>query len=303
MPLGHRSSLAALPAFVVAATVLVGCAPPSSPNHVKPTESPRTADVTASFDALEARFDARLGVYALDTGTGESVEYRADERFAFASTYKALAAAALLEQKTPREMSETVLINRADLVTYSPITETAVSGGLTLNELAAAAIQHSDNTAGNLLFDALGGPAGFDAALAAIGDDVTVSQRKETELNDYLPGSNSDTSTPRALATDLWAYALGDALDSDSRQRFTAWLRGNTTGDNLIRAGVPTGWVVGDKTGAAGYGTRNDIAVVWPLGGEPIVIAILSDKDDSDATYDDALIAEAASAVVDALSK
>jgi beta-lactamase class A len=39
----------------------------------------------------------------------------------------------------------------------------------------------------------------------------------------------------------------------------------------LIRAGVPGGWVVGGRTGAAGYGTRNDIAVVWPPNRPPII--------------------------------
>ena len=71
------------------------------------------------------------------------------------------------------------------------------------------------------------------------------------------------------------------------------WLQGNTTGDELIRAGVPEGWLVGDKTGSGGYGTRNDIAVVTPPGRPPIVLAVLSDKGRVDAESDPALIAEA----------
>lgn len=63
----------------------------------------------------------------------------------------------------------------------------------------------------------------------------------------------------------------------------------------------PQGWIVGDKSGAGAYGTRNDIAIVWPPDRKPIVIAILSDRETADATYDDALIAEAAKIVIDTL--
>nr|WP_246486860.1 serine hydrolase [Kribbella qitaiheensis] len=65
-----------------------------------------------------------------------------------------------------------------------------------------------------------------------------------------------------------------------------------------MRAGVPKSWKVGDRTGGAGYGTRNDIAVVWPPGRAPIVLAIMSSRSTVDAKYDDALIAAAAELVV-----
>ncbi len=82
----------------------------------------------------------------------------------------------------------------------------------------------------------------------------------------------------------------------------TDWLRGNTTGDTLIHTGVPEGWAVGDKSEAGSYGTRNDIAIVWPPDRDPIVIAILSSRNTEDATYDDALIAEATKIVINALN-
>ncbi|MBB5921827.1 beta-lactamase class A [Actinoalloteichus hoggarensis] len=291
-------SLLALSA--AAALAITGCAPAS-----QPAQSEAAAAVAAqeALESLEAEFDARLGVYAIDTGTGEEVEYRADERFAFASTYKVLAAAAVLEQNTLAELDELVAYDESDLVTYSPVTEGSVGTGMTLRQLAEAAVQYSDNTAGNLLFDELGGPAGFAAALARVGDQVTVAEREEPDLNDYVPGDDSDTSTPEALATTLSSYALGDTLSPDKRELVTQWLIGNTTGDDLIRAGVPADWVVGDKTGAAAYGTRNDIAVVWRPDGDPIVIAILSDKADPEAQYDDSLIAEATSVTIDALTE
>ncbi|GAB7042384.1 MULTISPECIES: class A beta-lactamase [Catenuloplanes] len=263
--------------------------------------TPATASATGVYQRLEQEYDARLGVYAVDTGTGRTVTFRPDERFAYASTFKALAAAAVLDRTTDAELRRVVRYTAADLVDYSPVTELHVDEGMTLAAIAEAAITVSDNTAGNLLFRELGGPDGLERALRAIGDRTTSVDRIETELNTAIPGDRRDTSTPRALATDLRAYALGGELCRSDRERLTAWLRANTTGAETIRAGVPAGWVVGDKTGSGGYGTRNDIAVLWPPAGAPIVLAVLSTRDTADAKYDNALLADAAAAVVDRL--
>lgn len=254
-----------------------------------------------TFAGLEAEHDARLGVYAVDTGTGRTVAYHADQRFAYASTVKALAAAAVLDRTTDAGMDRVVHYTRADLVDYSPVTELHVDQGMQLDDVAEAAITVSDNTAGNLLFRALGGPRGLQHELRAIGDRTTSVDRVEPELNTAVPGDRRDTSTPRALAADLRAYTLGRELCPGDRGRLVAWLRATATGDNTIRAGVPAGWTVGDKTGTAAYGSRNDIAVVWPPAGAPIVLAILTTHDDPAATPDDKLVADATSLVVRSL--
>ncbi|MEU7955682.1 class A beta-lactamase [Micromonospora humida] len=286
-------------AAVVAAVSLSACGtagPASQPvrDGAVTTAPPSTADRNHEFRQLEEKFDARLGVYAIDTGTGRTVEYRADERFAYCSTFKALAAAEILDGTTDAELDRVVRYSADDLVTYSPITEKHVANGMTLRAIADAAVRHSDNTAANLLLRRLGGPPGFRQKLRELGDEITEPARSETALNEAKPGDRRDTSTPRVLARDLRAYVVGDALEPADRDVLTAWLRGNTTGDELIRAGVPDGWIVGDKTGAGGYGTRNDIAVLWPPDRAPIVLAVLSTRDTKDASYDDALIARAA---------
>jgi beta-lactamase class A len=257
-------------------------------------------DVPALAD-LEASFDARLGVVAVDTGSGRRVEHRADERFAYASTIKALLAAAVLDSTTDDELDEVIRFTSSDLVTYSPITEDRVADGMTRRELADAAVRFSDNTAANLLLEDLGGPPALAEALRAVGDDVTLPVRTEPALNEAVPGDDRDTSTPRALAASLQAFAVDDALSATDRRVLNGWLEGNTTGDELIRAGVPEGWRVGDRTGSGGYGTRNDIAVITPPGRPPIVLAVLSDKGEVDAESDAALIAAASRAALDAL--
>ncbi len=296
-PFFNIASLLLLPCLL-----LFGC----SEAEVKKAQSQPKSQETASertFSKLEDKFDAKVGVYALNTGTGHTITYRQDERFAFASTSKALAVGVLLQQKSIEELNEKITYTQEDLVTYSPITEKHVDTGMTLRELSDASLRYSDNTAANLIFEQLGGPVGFKEALRQLGDDVTNPERIETDLNDVNPGETRDTSTPKALATSLRTLALGDVLPPEKRELLLDWMKRNTTGDALIRAGVPNGWEVADKTGAASYGTRNDIAIIWPPNEDPIVLAILSNRDEKDATYDDKLIAEATKVVISAFEK
>lgn len=260
------------------------------------------ATVDASFAGLERQFGARLGVYAVDTGTGREVTHRADERFAFASTIKSLAAGALLRKASDADLDKVVPYRQEDVLEWAPITSQHVATGMKLRDLAAASIQYSDNTAANLVFAELGGPAAVQQSLRDLGDSTTNVDRTEPTLNEATPGDTRDTSTPHALAADLRRYVLGDTLPAARRGLLTDWLVGNTTGGPYVRAGVPADWKIGDKTGNAGYGTRNDVAVAWPSGGRsPIVIVVLSDRGKAGATSDDALIAQATKTVVSAL--
>lgn len=301
-----------LTAAMLTATALVAGCTKDRPEAAPPTSAP-TAPATsatpnaepvpapAELAALERRFGARIGVYAVDTGTGRTLAHRADERFAYASTCKALAAGAMLAATSDADRDRVVRYRRADLVAHSPVTERHVETGMTLRDAAEAAVRYSDNTAGNLLFDALGGPAGFERALREVGDSVTRPARTEPDLNAATPGDERDTSTPRALAGSLRAYTLGEALPPADRDLLLGWMRASTTGSGLVRAGVPAGWQVADKSGTGGYGTRNDIAVVWPPDSAPIVLAVMSSRGSRDAKPDDTLVAEAARATVTAL--
>ncbi|BCB74515.1 hypothetical protein Pflav_009250 [Phytohabitans flavus] len=192
----HRLVTALTALTAVSLAVYADAAEQPTRDREKTATASTAADRDREFRRLEERFDARLGVYAIDTGTGRTVGYRAEERFAYASTYKALAAAEVLDETTDAELDRVVRYSADDLVTYSPITEQHVAEGMTLRALADAAVRHSDNTAGNLLLRHLGGPQRFEKELRKIGDKVTDAARYETELNEATPGDTRDTSTP-----------------------------------------------------------------------------------------------------------
>lgn len=301
-PRFHPVTVIAVSALLI--STVTGCsAAGENPgaSSTSPLPSVAVHEVDREFKDLESRFDARLGLYAVDLGTGTEITWRADERFAYTSTIKALAAADLLDTVGVDGLDRQVPVRQADIVPYSPVTEQRVGQSLTLGEIATAAVTRSDNTAGNYLFDAIGGPEGLDEALEQIGDDVTTVSRTEPDLNEATPGDERDTTTPRAIAESLRAYVFGDTLTSTEQQILTGWLTSIQTGDTLVRANLPDDWTVGDKSGAGGYGTRSDIAVVWPDEGEPIVIAVMSSRADPQAGFDDQLVSQAAATAVEVI--
>jgi beta-lactamase class A len=233
-------------------------------------------DLEKELAALETASGARIGVFLRDTGNDEVLQYRAGERFPFCSTFKVMLVAAVLEQSrnAPDVMQQRIIYTQKDLVAWSPVTEKHVPEGMTVAELSAAALQFSDNSATNLLLRLLGGPEAVTAYARSIGDTTFTLTRREPDLNAATPGDKRDTTTPAAMGESLRRLVLGDVLPIQQRAQLQSWMKGNTTGDESIRAGVPVGWVAGDKTGSGTYGTTNDIAVLWPPSGAPLVLAI-----------------------------
>jgi beta-lactamase class A len=267
------------------------------------TGSRTTATAQARIAALETESGGRLGVYALNTADGTVISHRGDERFPLCSTFKVVASAAVLAQSTREAdlLSQRIKYTPVELVTYSPITEKHLEDGMTVAELCAAAIQYSDNTAGNLLIKIIGGPSAVTAFARSIGDTEFRLDRWETELNTAIPGDARDTTTPAAMAITLQKLVLGNTLAAPQREQLQTWLRGNTTGATRIRAGVPAGWIVGDKTGGGDYGANNDVAVLWPPGKPPIVLALYMTQRERDAKPKNEVLAEATRVVVGAM--
>ncbi|WP_373289909.1 class A beta-lactamase [Saccharopolyspora thermophila] len=297
MRIGRRAFLGALLAApVVAACGSAGSSGSSAAAPVDPKHTQALAD-------LERRYDARLGLYATNVHTGRTLTRRADERFAMCSTVKIYVAAALLRRNPLASgyFDKVIRYTRADLVEYSPTTEAHVDTGMTVSALCEAAITLSDNTAGNLLLAELGGPAAIAPFAREIGDDSSRLDRWETDLNSAIPGDERDTTTPAGIAAGYRTLVLGDALGAPEREQLTTWLLANTTGGKRLRAGLPPTWRTGDKTGTGFYGTLNDVAVTWTDTGQPIVIAALSSRSRQEDVGDEALLADAARIVAEAL--
>jgi beta-lactamase class A len=224
---------------------------------------------------LEKESGGRLGVCVLETASGIRHVHRGDERFPMCSTFKALAAAAVLAQVDAgkEQLSRRIKYDASTLTTYSPVTEKHVGDGMTVAELCDAAVTLSDNTAANLLLASIDGPAGLTRFARSLDDPFTRLDRNEPTLNEALADDPRDTTTPNAMASTLQTLLLGTkALSAPSRAQLTEWLIGNKTGDTRLRAGLAKNWRVADKTGTGSNGTSNDIGMVWPPNTAPVVI-------------------------------
>jgi beta-lactamase class A len=261
-------------------------------------------DAANRIAAIEARIGGRIGVAALNTDSGKRLDYRAEERFPMCSTFKFLAAAAVLKRvdEKKEKLERLVPYGAKAILEYAPVTRQHLKeGGMPLGALCAAAIEQSDNTAGNLLLNAIGGPAGLTNFVRTLGDQVTRLDRIEPELNSAIPGDERDTTTPVAICSDMQRLLLGDALSEASRSQLEEWLKRNETGGPMIRAGVPSNWIVGDKTGRGSNGATNDIAIIRPPNRAPILLAIYSGGSTATANDRVAAIAEAAKIVAESL--
>lgn len=241
------------------------------------------AAAPAPFPALaelERRAGGRLGVAMLDTADGALAGHRLDERFGMCSMFKLPLAAVMLREADQGRLAlhRRVSYGKADMLGHAPVTTRHLARGhMTVVELAEAAQVTSDNPAANLLLKLIGGPAGFTARLRELGDITTRLDRYEPEMNVVPAGEVRDTSTPAAMAALVRQIALGDVLKPATRERLVGWMEKTETGVHRLRAGFPKGWRAGDKTGSFWDselpGKVNDVAICWPLGRAPLIVA------------------------------
>ena len=264
----------------------------------------KLAGLAETFAKIEADSRGRLGVGVLDTGTGEIVGHRQDERFPMCSTFKFLCAAAVLARVDAgkEQLARRIPVTSADLLEYAPVTKQHAGGEMTVAELCEAAVALSDNTAANLLLAGMGGPSAITQYARAIGDSLTRLDRTEPDLNTAEAGDERDTTTPVAMARNLQTLTLGVALLPPSRDQLNAWLIGCKTGEARLRAGLPKDWRIGDKTGSGAHGTSNDIAVIWPTGRAPLIIAAYLTQCSAADANRNAAIAAVGKAVAEAIA-
>ncbi|QHB32632.1 class A beta-lactamase BlaA [Yersinia canariae] len=264
--------------------------------------------VSATLDKqlaeLERGANGRLGIAMINTANGTKIQYRGTQRFPFCSTFKFMLAAAVLgkSQSQPNLLDKHINYHESDLLSYAPITRKNLAHGMTVAQLCAATVQYSDNTAANLLIKELGGVEAVNQFARSIGDQMFRLDRWEPDLNTAVPNDPRDTTTPAAMAMSMNKLVLGDALLPAQRNQLAVWLKGNTTGDATIRAGAPKDWVVGDKTGSGDYGTTNDIAVLWPTQGAPVVLVVYFTQREKDAKPRHDVLASATKIMLSQLS-
>lgn len=261
----------------------------------------KQSSVQKKFELLENSLDGKIGVYAINTENNQHIEYRANEFFPIQSTFKLILVSAFLKKSMADKqlLQQNLRYTKQDLIPGSPITEKHLDSGMTIFQLCAAAMRYSDNTATNLLMKKIGGPKAVSTFARSIGDQHFRIDHWEPYLNSD-PSDRHDSSTPMAMEQSLQKLILGNILGAAQRKQLVGWMKSNTTGNTKIRAGVPEGWLVADKTGSSThYGVSNDIAVLWPPHHAPIVVALYSVRNQKDAAPSNNVIAATTRILID----
>lgn len=225
---------------------------------------------------IEGAVGGRLGVAALDMETDRRIDYRSSNLFPMCSTFKLLLVGAVLSKVDhgKESLDREIPLSQSDILEYAPAAKALLpKGHMTVSEACYGAISHSDNTAANLLLTSIGGPGALTLFARSLGDRTTHLDRAEPFLNESTPGDARDTTSPAAMLNDLGVLVLQDALGKDTRQQLIDWLVDSRTGAAKLRAGLPNGWKVGDKTGMGEHGSASDLAIAWPPGRRPLLIS------------------------------
>ncbi len=260
--------------------------------------------LTQTVESWERQLDARIGILLFSIDGEWEVSYKADERFPMSSTFKPLLCGAILASvdEGAQSLSDHIAYEAADLVEYSPVTSKHVDAGMTVGDLCDATMTISDNTAANLLLQRLGGPAGLTEFIRATGDGITRLDRWETELNEATPGDPRDTTTPRAILATLDHLLFGEVLSPASSAQLRQWMIEDQVADGLIRAHVPDGWEIGDKTGAGGHGSRAIVAFLQSPEPRTYLAAIYMTENEAPFPERNTVLSDIGRAMIDEIS-
>ena len=145
----------------------------------------------AALRKLEARLGGRIGLAALDTASGKTLSWRADERFAMCSSFKWLLAAAILARVDQGKLTLDLMVpyTAKALLAHSPVTSAHLSeGGMTVRR---AVRRHGGDQRQWRRQSAAGKDrrsGGLYRLCGQIGDTVTRLDRNEPSLNDQSAG-------------------------------------------------------------------------------------------------------------------
>jgi beta-lactamase class A len=241
---------------------------------------------------LESEHGVKIGIAAGRPGQAPYT-YRGSDKFPMCSLFKVLAVARLLRDHAydGELWKRRILFSDNQIVENSIICAADEDRDMSVEELSDAALRFSDNTAGNLLLELIGGPPQISAYARTLGALSTRLDRWEPDLNTALPGDPRDTSTPSDMHKLYAALLLGDGLSALGQARLREWMLRNTTTGERLGAVLPPGAELADKTGAGAYGVVNDVGVVWQKNRPPLTLSVMTKTEDPDAVNNNAVVA------------
>lgn len=256
---------------VISAAIPLGAAGAQSP-AAGPLQADLKSVLVRTVEGAAGRLDGVVGWIVTDLTTKEVVTAR-NERQPF-PTASAIKLSILYELLKQAESGSVVLdarvpLDRAKVVGGSGVLQHLTTPALSLRDHAALMIILSDNTATNVVIDAVG-MSRVTERMAALGLGDIRLRRKMMDAAAAARGDENVASAASlaAMVERLWR---GDGLSTDSRttaHRILSQVSGQ------VRSAVPGSVPVLLKTGSLA-GVRAEVAVV-DVPGRPFSIAVMT---------------------------
>lgn len=290
---GFKARLAALAVFAAAALAPHSAAAGELESQFdqllgtlqRTPRAPSADSLEMQLAALAEASHGRIGVAALDLGTGRQVAVLGEQPFPMASTSKIAIVATFLSGVDQGRWS---LANRYPLLVPLPskkfssaIAPVREGPMLSAQQLIEAAITRSDNHATDALLAVVGGPAAVTRWVHAntgitefrLDRDIATLVRDDGAVNPAITIDRRDSITPSAMVRLLSGLHQGRWLSPASRQVLLGAMSRTVTGRNRIRAGLPTGASVLHKTGTLNN-TASDVGFIETPDGRNLAVAI-----------------------------
>jgi beta-lactamase class A len=245
------------------------------------------AQLHAQIERIAAQAHGKVGVACSLPGKPLDCDFHAADPLPMQSVYKLPISMAMLHaiEQGRFTLTQTIRFLPSDLIApdqYSPLRDAHPHGDadIPVQDLIHGALVDSDGVASDMLMRALGGPAAVNAYIRSLGIHGIEIRDTEKTLGRDVQLENRNTAEPRAMVALLRLIADHSPLTPDHTSLLLGWMRSTHTGDHRLRALLPPGTVVADKTGTAGTGRNytnatNDVGLITLPDGRILAVAVL----------------------------
>jgi beta-lactamase class A len=253
---------------------------------------------------LAAKAGGKVGISVLHVESGRSVSVSGREWAPLQSVFKLPLAIAVLQevqggQLSLDQMLTVTAVDRAPGVASNEKKWNEVPRTVSIRQLLEYSLVDSDNTSSDKLLDLIGGPAALTGRMQSLGFQGIVVRARTKAMG--ASGELPNEGTAEALVQLLAAVARGGILEANQRALLWDLMGRARTGERRIRAGLPAGTQVLDKTGTGGNGSAtNDVGLVTlPENAGHLAIAVLISASSLPPRAQEDLIAEIARTAFD----
>lgn len=293
---------------------LIGCSSSQNPTASKPSpasvvnvpaaERSRTADaaLTQRFKSLCAGVDGEIGVAVVHVESDRMSDFQGLKQLPLYSVYKLPLAITVLQEVEKKNLSlgKKVRVMPDDVAPGSQFNTDLWRRPVekTVAELLEFSIVRSDNTSSDKLLQQINGPAMVSERMRALGFsniDIKYSSREFASHRD-----KPNLGTASDLARLLAKLQKGELLQQPQFSLLFGFMeRARTGGERRLRANLPAGTQVAEKTGT-GDSTTNDVGLITlPEGKGHLAMAVLITGSKPSVEAQEKLIAELARAAYD----